>query len=661
MDTDTATLDDALDVEALYQRYRGPLYALCLARLGDRELAEDVVQDAFADALAVLPRFDRQRPFWPWLVSIAVGNCIDAQRKRARAASRHGELAAVAGAGATDLTARSALGKLAHEAVWEELERLPPRQRAALQLFAVDGWSYAHIADRLGCSVGTVKLLIVRGRTRLRRVRGRVLSGLGPAAQGLAGRLQGVLERAATVARWPAAASGAWLHGVEGSAAVVAAVLVAVVGLSLPARGAPTSAPTTAPAPAAAPVPGTTTAGPPDAPSRASGHRAPPEPAVQAQRRAAERTVNETAASLSPSSDEAAEDQQYQSLAVSPGYDDDRTVFVVDAVSRLSVSHDGGASWTRVRALGLKGRRILLPPAYPRDGRIFSFGTGGLQMSDNGGNTFETLAPHSTGHAAMSPGFDGDDPTVLLAGVGMLWRYDAVTGSTHPVLLDERLADHEVTGIRYDTDDPRHRTVRLLTRAVVAPSERAGWVQAYASSISRCTLPEPAPAGSADLVRAPSRLTCTATTRLGSFQAATAGLSAATTVAGPLFVGGQNDVLVSTDDGSTFRPVARWGGLWDLAPRGVGAVPSMPTAAVMARFTRPGEPALLRTDDAGASWTPLYVDAPGFEARNSTSGGANGVAVTPTGRIIALGAQYGLACSVDGGRTWAPLCPTADT
>jgi hypothetical protein len=36
------------------------------------------------------------------------------------------------------------------------------------------------------------------------------------------------------------------------------------------------------------------------------------------------------------------------------------------------------------------------------------------------------------------------------------------------------------------------------------------------------------------------------------------------------------------------------------------------------------------------------------------------VLVTPSGRILAAGLLGGIACSEDGGRTWARLCPTAD-
>jgi RNA polymerase sigma factor (sigma-70 family) len=647
------------DFEDVYTRYRTRVYVLCLGRLGERELAEDVVQEVFAKVLLALPQSDRSRPVWPWLASIAHRECIDAHRRRVLTRSRHTDLVAASPSVASDATARTALGRVAHDSVAQEVTRLPTRQRAALLLFAVDGWSYADIADRLGCSVGSVKLLIVRARARLRRARDEVLGGLGAVLRQLVLRVEGTVGRLG-LWRWRATAGLGGPSAVEGSVGVALVVAAALLGLGLPA-------PSTAAASPGVDAGATTTASSP-APTLGGASvtdpRVPVEPAVQARSRTLQRSAHEAAAALSPEPATSSDDGHVLSVTVSPGYATEPTVYAVENErgahaagngGNLLVSRDGGASWARLRALGMTGARVMLPPAYPRDDRIFSLGAG-LQMSDNGGDTFETVAPGDYVDAAMSPGFDAGDPVVVLvARAGTLVRYDSRRELVEPLLLDERLAGHLVTGVAYGLADSGHRTVRVLSRLPVSVPRETDDTRTYlaTSHLSECVLPAARPDDVVLHAGPPARLVCTRSQELDRFYSVEAGLRASPVADTSTVVRGVVGLLVSTDGGRRFRSAAGWGGPF-LLHLDVAAVPGLPSSLVLARPAQAGEPALLRTDDAGASWTPLFVDVPGFER------GAQTVAVTPTGRILAARVDGDLACSVDGGRTWAPLCPTPD-
>jgi RNA polymerase sigma-70 factor, ECF subfamily len=66
----------------LVEMYQSPVYNLCYRMLGDAQEAEDAAQESFWRAYQALKRYDPQRSFITWLLSIAAHYCIDQQRRR---------------------------------------------------------------------------------------------------------------------------------------------------------------------------------------------------------------------------------------------------------------------------------------------------------------------------------------------------------------------------------------------------------------------------------------------------------------------------------------------------------------------------------------------------------------------------------------------------
>jgi RNA polymerase sigma-70 factor (ECF subfamily) len=71
------------DLEELFRRYWPASYRAAYFVVYDRAAAEDIAQEAFLSALRALHRFDRKRPFGPWLHRIVVNRAIDWARARA--------------------------------------------------------------------------------------------------------------------------------------------------------------------------------------------------------------------------------------------------------------------------------------------------------------------------------------------------------------------------------------------------------------------------------------------------------------------------------------------------------------------------------------------------------------------------------------------------
>src|ERR1700756_3726721 len=70
------------DFEALFRAHWGPAYRAAYLVVRDAAAAEDIAQEAFMAAVRSLDRFDRRRPFGPWLHRIVVNRAIDWSRAR---------------------------------------------------------------------------------------------------------------------------------------------------------------------------------------------------------------------------------------------------------------------------------------------------------------------------------------------------------------------------------------------------------------------------------------------------------------------------------------------------------------------------------------------------------------------------------------------------
>ena len=147
--------------DELFRRHHGAVHAAAYHILGDRDAADDVVQDVFIRVHGALPTFRGEASVRTWVMRIAVNRSISYQRWAARRRSP-----GLTEAGGTR-NARASEG--ADGALREALGSLRPVERALIVLRDVRGHSYEEIGDMLGCSAGSVGVRLHRARTRLRR------------------------------------------------------------------------------------------------------------------------------------------------------------------------------------------------------------------------------------------------------------------------------------------------------------------------------------------------------------------------------------------------------------------------------------------------------------------------------------------------------------
>jgi RNA polymerase sigma-70 factor (ECF subfamily) len=150
---------DAL--EELFRRHWRRAHRAAYLVVHDGPAAEDIAQEAFLSAIRALDRFDRRRPFGPWLHRIAVNRAIDFAR--ARTLRGEGQLAPAADA-EIDAAPRDVLS----DELMAALAGLDPEHRAVVVLRYVLGYTPGEIGRMLGLPRGTVNSRLRRGLDRLR-------------------------------------------------------------------------------------------------------------------------------------------------------------------------------------------------------------------------------------------------------------------------------------------------------------------------------------------------------------------------------------------------------------------------------------------------------------------------------------------------------------
>jgi RNA polymerase sigma-70 factor (ECF subfamily) len=170
---------EAHALEVLYARYSAYVMGISLRILGNREEAEEVVQDVFWQLWNARLEYDAARGrFSTWLFSVARFRCLDRLRRRGRMPAGAALVELDATAAPDDQEGETFLIERSKE-VRAVLDQLPGEQRAAIELAFFHGLTHGEIAERTGDALGTVKSRIRRGLARLRGALPHLADGVG--------------------------------------------------------------------------------------------------------------------------------------------------------------------------------------------------------------------------------------------------------------------------------------------------------------------------------------------------------------------------------------------------------------------------------------------------------------------------------------------------
>lgn len=181
---------DEAAFEALFKRYHGPLLRLAMSYLGDRDSAEDAVQETWLTCLKSLDRFEGRSSFKTWLFEILVNVARSRRRQRSRlipfasllsrddSDSRRptvvpdrfhadGSWTSVPDSWA-EVPEQKLLGRETQEMVLAAIQALPVKQREVILLRDVAGWDAEEVRAFLSISEVNQRVRLHRARTAVR-------------------------------------------------------------------------------------------------------------------------------------------------------------------------------------------------------------------------------------------------------------------------------------------------------------------------------------------------------------------------------------------------------------------------------------------------------------------------------------------------------------
>ena len=152
--------------DELMTRHERAVFRLCFRFVKNREDAMDLTQEVFIKAFEKLTAFRGDARFKTWLYRVAVNHCLNHVKKNSREFVEVDE-----SIGSVKPSFHNKLLEKERRAIVRKLMvKLPPKQKAILELRMNDNLSYEEIAGILGRSVSTIKSSVFFALTKLKKM-----------------------------------------------------------------------------------------------------------------------------------------------------------------------------------------------------------------------------------------------------------------------------------------------------------------------------------------------------------------------------------------------------------------------------------------------------------------------------------------------------------
>jgi len=152
--------------QALYDKYKSMLFAICLRYASGWHEAEDWFQEGLIEIFGSLYRYKPTGPFGGWLRQVMVNTSLQNLRKKSRMFQTV-EIDEVADVYEAD---EQMFAKYRQEALVQMLQKLPEGYRAVFNLYVMEGYSHKEIGELLGIKDSASRSQLTRAKAMLRKM-----------------------------------------------------------------------------------------------------------------------------------------------------------------------------------------------------------------------------------------------------------------------------------------------------------------------------------------------------------------------------------------------------------------------------------------------------------------------------------------------------------
>lgn len=154
---------DPKSQKSIYDALSGKMFAVCLRYMGNRDDAQDVLQDGFVTLFSKIGTYSGDGSFEGWCRRIFVNTALMNLRKNDLLKQSQ----EVDTAFNVTSDAPNALQNISCSEILRYVSELPPGFRTVFNMYAIEGYSHKEIADELGISEGTSRSQFLRARAIL--------------------------------------------------------------------------------------------------------------------------------------------------------------------------------------------------------------------------------------------------------------------------------------------------------------------------------------------------------------------------------------------------------------------------------------------------------------------------------------------------------------
>lgn len=154
---------DRRSQKAIYDLLSGKMFAVCLRYMGDRDSAEDILQDGFVTLFSKLDSYTGAGSFEGWARRVFVNTALMSLRKK-DALKNSDDVEVARNLSSEEPTA---IQKIGHKDLLKMIEELPPGFRTVFNMYVIEGFSHKEIAEALGISETTSRSQLQRARVLL--------------------------------------------------------------------------------------------------------------------------------------------------------------------------------------------------------------------------------------------------------------------------------------------------------------------------------------------------------------------------------------------------------------------------------------------------------------------------------------------------------------